>query len=118
MFKYHKLNNDLVIAELTDENSIIREPQDALDIIMSSDIPGCTRFIIYQKNLHADFFNLGTGLAGEILQKFSNYRIKLAIIGDFSGFKSKNLNNFFRESNRMGHILFLSNIEDALARLQ
>jgi hypothetical protein len=56
MVKYHKLNNDLVIAELTDENSVIREPQDALDIIMSSDTPGCTRFIIYQKNLHSDFF--------------------------------------------------------------
>jgi hypothetical protein len=52
-----------------------------------------------------------------ILQKFSNYRVRLAIIGDFSGFKSKNLNDFFRESNRMGCILFLNDIEEALARL-
>lgn len=117
MFKYHSLNNKLIIAELTDERLIIREPQDALDLIMSTDKPGCDRFIIYQKNLHKDFFSLGSGLAGEILQKFSNYQIKLAVIGDFSRFKSKNLNDFFRESNKMGHILFLDNIEEAITRL-
>lgn len=31
-----------------------------------------------------DFYQLRTGLAGEVLQKFVNYRIKLAIIGDLS----------------------------------
>jgi hypothetical protein len=117
MFKYHYLNNNNVIAELTDESIIIKDSQDAIDLITSS-TEGCERFIIYKRNLHAEFFNLGSGIAGDILQKFSNYRIRLAIIGDFSGFKSKNLNDFFRESNRMRHILFLSNIEEALARLQ
>jgi hypothetical protein len=118
MFRYHILNNNHVIAELTDETFIIKEPQDALDLITSTDTSGCDRFIIFQKNLHKDFFNLGSGLAGNILQKFSNYRIRLAIIGDYSGFKSKNLNDFIRESNRVGHILFLNSIEEAIARLQ
>jgi len=117
MFKYHSFDNNIVIAELTDENFVICEPQEALDLITSTETPGCNRFIIYRKNLHDDFFKLGSGLAGEILQKFSNYNIRLAIIGDYSGFKSKNLNDFFRESNRRGHILFLNNIEEALARL-
>jgi len=31
-----------------------------------------------------DFFDLSTGLAGEILQKFVNYHVKIAIVGDFS----------------------------------
>jgi hypothetical protein len=116
MFKYHKLNENLIIAELTDESLIIKDSGDAIDLIMSSS-EECDRFIINKKNLHDDFFNLGSGIAGDILQKFSNYRKKLAIIGDFSGFKSKSLNDFFRESNRMGRILFLDNIEEAIARL-
>jgi hypothetical protein len=118
MFKYHILNNNVLIAELTDESLVISEAQDALDLIMSAETPGCNRFIIYQKNLHNDFFNLATGLAGDILQKFSNYKIRLAIIGDYSCYKSKNLNDFFRESNRRGHILFLNNIEEAITRLE
>ena len=31
------------------------------------------------------FFNLRTGLAGEIMQKFVNYHLRLVIIGDLSG---------------------------------
>jgi hypothetical protein len=117
MFKYHFLNVNRVIAELTDESFVIKEAQDALDLIMSTGTHECSRFIIYKKNLNDDFFNLSSGLAGDILQKFSNYRVKLAVIGDFSGFRSKSLNDFFRESNRMGHILFLENFEEALSRL-
>ncbi len=30
-----------------------------------------------------DFFRLSTGLAGEIVQKFVNYRFRLVIMGDF-----------------------------------
>jgi hypothetical protein len=117
MFKYHLINENCVIAELTDESFVLKEAQDALDLIMSTGTHECSRFIIYKKNLHDDFFNLSSGLAGDILQKFSNYRIKLAVIGDFSGFRSKNLNDFFRESNRVGHILFLTNVGEALTRL-
>lgn len=36
--------------------------------------------VIDEKNLTPDFFDLKTGLAGQVLQKFVNYRTKLAII--------------------------------------
>jgi len=36
--------------------------------------------VIDEKDLTPDFFDLKTGLAGEVLQKFVNYRTKLAII--------------------------------------
>jgi hypothetical protein len=78
---------------------------------------GCSMIIIRESNLNADFFRLKTGLAGEILQKFSNYRIKLAIIGDFSKYKSKSLQDFIRESNKGNRIFFVENIEAALIRL-
>lgn len=55
MFKYHYLNNNNVIAELTDESFIIKDSQDAIDLITNS-TEGCERFIICKKNLHDDFF--------------------------------------------------------------
>ena len=33
-----------------------------------------------ENHLGADFFDLRTGLAGEVLQKFTNYRARLAIV--------------------------------------
>ena len=36
--------------------------------------------VLDEKDLNPDFFDLKTGFAGEVLQKFVNYRTKLAII--------------------------------------
>jgi len=57
-------------------------------------------------------------LAGEILQKFSNYRMKLSVIGDFSGFMSRSLQDLIRESNRTGIITFVGSPEEAFSRLK
>lgn len=46
-------------------------------------------------------------LAGDILQKFSKYNIKLAIVGDFTKYKSKSLHDFIRKSNKENKIFFL-----------
>ncbi|MDD4645730.1 MAG: DUF4180 domain-containing protein [Bacteroidales bacterium] len=43
---------------------------------------GFDRMIIHEKNITPEFFDLKNRMAGEILQKFSNYRIRLAIVGD------------------------------------
>jgi hypothetical protein len=75
------------------------------------------RMIIHDKSLHPDFFDLKTRVAGEILQKFSNYRMRLAIVGNFSGFTSKSLRDFMRESNNRGIICFVDSLDEALSRL-
>jgi len=36
--------------------------------------------VLDEKDISPDFFDLKTGLAGQVLQKFVNYRTKLAII--------------------------------------
>lgn len=65
------------------------------------------RIIIAKENLHPDFFVLSTCLAGEILQKLTNYNFYLAIIGDFKNITNKNLLDFIYESNKIGRVLFL-----------
>jgi hypothetical protein len=116
MLKFHTIN-DTTIAELTDKNFIINEVQDALDLMADVSYNGCNRMIVYEGNLNKDFFELRTGLAGEILQKFSNYNFKLAIIGDFSLYESHSLRDFIRESNRGNMIYFAEDLQSALMRL-
>jgi hypothetical protein len=118
MIKIHIINDNQAIAELSDTSFVIRNAEDAIELINMPESKECNNFIIYEKNLARDFFNLGSGVAGDILQKFSNYRLRLAVIGDFSKYKSKNLNDFFRESNKTGNILFLNSIEEALERFK
>ena len=36
--------------------------------------------VLDEKQLSAEFFDLRTGFAGEVLQKFTNYRARLAIV--------------------------------------
>ncbi len=36
--------------------------------------------LLDEKQLGAEFFDLRTGLAGEVLQRFTNYRARLAIV--------------------------------------
>jgi hypothetical protein len=111
------MTNDTVIAELTDDKFVISKVQDALDLICDLGAFDCNRIIIKESNLQHDFFSLKTGLAGEILQKFSTYNVKLAIIGDFSKYDSKAFQDFIRESNKGNLIFFLDNMDSAKIKL-
>jgi len=117
MIKYHSTPNGAKIAELEPGSEIINSVDEMLDILANSWHNGCHGIILHEENINRNFFDLKTGLAGEILQKFSNYRTKLAIIGDFSEVKSKSLRDFIRESNNRGTINFVPSITEALSKL-
>ena len=114
---YHKTAGGVTIAEILPGADLISNPDDILDLMAEARYNGSSTMIIQDRSLHPDFFDLKTRVAGEILQKFSNYRMRLAIVGDFSGFKSKSLQYFIRESNRMGTIYFVGTIDEALSKL-
>lgn len=116
-FIEHQINSHKAIEIVTDE-VIINTEQDALDLMANVDYQyDSKKLILRENNLNPDFFNLKTGLAGAILQKFSNYRVQLAIIGDFSQYHSNSLRDFIYESNKQKRILFVENIEQALKDL-
>lgn len=112
----HKINNN-EIAEIIADDIIIQNAEDALDLMGNVYYQGFDKMIIYQKNMTPDFFDLKNKMAGEILQKFSNYRVSLVIIGDFSNFKSKSLNDFIYESNKGKHVNFVASLDEALNAL-
>ena len=65
------------------------------------------------------FFTLSTRIAGEIVQKFVNYRLKLAIVGDIARHlaASAALRDFVHETNRGNQLWFLPDIGQLDAQL-
>jgi hypothetical protein len=115
--KIHQLHTGIPVAELTDEEFIISRPQDVLDIFGDLIATECDRIIIHERNLHSDFFDLKTRLAGEVLQKFSNYRVRLAIVGDFAKYQSRSLQDFIFESNKSNTVFFTDSLDSAVSKL-
>jgi hypothetical protein len=105
------------IAELIADGVIITSEQDALDYMATAGYSGAGALIVHESQLPPEFFDLKTRLAGDILQKFSNYRMKLAIIGDFDKYESSSLQAFIRESNRGNLVFFVPDREAAIDRL-
>ncbi len=107
-----------MLASVTGNEKIITDVQSALDLVMSVKYSVDTNKIIIDKKVIADdFFILSTGLAGEILQKFINYDIKIAIYGDYSVYTSKPLKDFIYESNKGKDVFFVSSKDEAVQKL-
>ncbi len=109
--------NDQQIAEVVSETTVVATTEDGLDLLGNLYFQGFDKVILHEKNITPDFFDLKTGIAGEILQKFSNYRVRLAIVGDFSAYSSQSIRDFIFESNRRGQINFVGTKEEAVERL-
>ena len=115
--KVHTRNNSN-IAEIISDGVVINTIEDGVDIVGTTYFQGCEKVILHKQNITPEFFDLKNKMAGEILQKFSTYRIQLAIIGDFSELmsQSKSLKDFIYESNQGKQVNFLSSTEEAIER--
>jgi hypothetical protein len=109
----HIINNNR-IAEVIAESPIIQSIEDGSDLVATIYYQDFDRIILYEKDITPLFFDLKTGIAGEILQKFSNFRVRLAIIGNFEKFKSKSIQDFIFESNKNRKINFVKSLDEAL----
>ncbi|MGB0177867.1 MAG: DUF4180 domain-containing protein, partial [Owenweeksia sp.] len=71
--------NDIQVAEITSDQLVIRQTEDGLNIIGNTRYQGAHAVILNEQNISPEFFDLSTGMAGEILQKFSTYQLRLFI---------------------------------------
>lgn len=72
---------------MTQERNIIIAAESGLGIRFMSDISdligatfGADGLLLIENDLSPEFFDLRTGLAGEAFQKFSNYKLKVALV--------------------------------------
>jgi Domain of unknown function (DUF4180) len=116
-----------VVTSIHDETVLVCGPdgptisdeRDALDIIGEAFGHRVRIVVVPASRLDPEFFNLSSRIAGDIIQKFVNYRLHLVIIGDISRelTASESLQAFVRESNSGSHVWFLGDLVQLDARL-
>ena len=72
------------------------------------------------ERLGEGFLDLSTRIAGDVIQKFTNYRMGVAFIGDIAPWTaaSQSLRDFVYESNRGSAVWFLRDRAELTARLK
>jgi len=108
---------DTQIAELSSEDVLIQSAGDGAQLLADLYYQGFDLIIMKEKQLSQSFFDLKSGLAGEVLQKCSNFRIRLTIVGDFSDISGKSLRDFIYESNKGRAINFVGSVTEAIERV-
>lgn len=109
-------SGDTRMLLLDADGPILSAPEQANDLIGDAWGQEVTGIAIPVARLDPTFFDLSSLLAGEVIQKLVNYRLRFAILGDISEHleRSGALRDFVWESNRGDHVWFLAD-EAALA---
>jgi archaeosine-15-forming tRNA-guanine transglycosylase len=107
------------VLECSAEGAELRNDRDAIEMIASAWEHRASLLVIPAQRLADDFFRLRTGAAGAIIQKFVNYRLRVAIAGDVSRYVSESsaFRDFVVEANRGDQVWFVANIEELGRRL-
>lgn len=102
-----------------EEGSPLAHDRDASDIVGAAFSERAKVVAIPAVRLSPAFLDLKTRLAGEVLQKFVNYGLRVAIVGDVSAAAAQSdaLRDFVRESNRGRHVWFVADLAELEARL-
>ncbi len=110
--------NEKAIALLTGKEALVTDLSTGLELLMAVRHEAGAERLAASKDVFCEgFFSLRSGLAGEILQKFINYHVKLAIYGDFSQYTSQALHDFIYECNKGKDVFFTATKEEAIQRL-
>jgi uncharacterized protein DUF4180 len=97
----------------------IASEADVTELIGAAMGQGAEVVLIPVERLDPSFFTLRTGLAGSLMQKLVNYRMRGAVVGDISGYVEASiaLRDLVRESNRGRQFWFVASADDLADRL-
>ena len=99
---------------------MIRNDRDAANLINTAWEHHARLVVLPIERLGDDFFRLKTRIAGEVIQKFVTYRLRIAIVGDISRYvaESSALRDFVYESNRGDQVWFVATREELAERVE
>jgi hypothetical protein len=91
-----------------------------VDLVAAAKSSGAAIAIVPIERFRPAFFQLKTGVAGEIVQKFVTYGLGVAILGDTQGLRAANaaLHDFIHESKLRGSVWFLRDKQELEERLK
>lgn len=112
--------HDVPVLMCAAEGEAIGGERDALDLIGNAGYQGAQWVVIPAERFDEAFFQLSTRVAGDIIQKFVNYRVGIVVLGDISRYTtaSSALQDFIRECNRGRQTWFLADVEELQERLR
>ena len=99
---------------------LIGTERQAVDLIADAHGRGAELLVLPAERLAGEFFQLRTGVAGTIVQKFVTYQLRLAILGDISRYvtRSETFASFVAETNRGRQLWFVDDTEELATRLR
>ena len=107
------------VLECSTEGQPPRTSKDATDIVSAAWGYQAKVVVLPADWLGDDFFRLSTGVAGAVVQKLLDYRLRVAIVGDISGRTagSEALGDWVRECNRGRQVWFVRDVQVLADRL-
>ncbi len=87
--------------------------REALDLVAACVEKGSNRLMLHAESLTEDFYRLRTRLAGDILQKFINYHIRVAAILPLDLVNQGRFREMVLEANRGNQFRVFQNREQA-----
>ncbi|AQT70986.1 MULTISPECIES: DUF4180 domain-containing protein [Streptomyces] len=113
-----KINGVPVLMCGTEGETIAGE-REALDCIANASYQGADWAVIPVERFDEAFFRLSTRVAGEIIQKFVQYRVGVVVLGDISRHTEAGtaLRDFVRECNRGRQTWFVADADELRDRL-
>lgn len=79
---------------------------------------GTTALLIEDGALPPAFFDLSTGIAGDVVQKVTNYQLRLAVVVPDLSVHSAHFRDFAREAGRGARFRFFPTSEEAASWLE
>ena len=98
----------------------ISDGQAVVDVIGEAWAQEADLVVVPVERLAPAFFQLSSGVAGEVLQKFVTYGFRVAVVGDIGAHlaASSALRDFVRESNAGHHVWFVPDRPALDARIE
>jgi hypothetical protein len=105
------MNEERNILLASDRGISIRSFDDISDALGACS--GAEGLLLTEEELSSEFFDLRTGLAGELFQKFTNYRLRLAIVVADPGSHGERFGDLAHEHLSHNLIRFFRSIDAA-----
>lgn len=107
------------VFECAAEGEPVKRGSDALELMSAAWSSKADLLAIPVARLGEEFFRLRSGVAGEFVQKFVTYGLRLVIVGDVSRYvaASAAFRDFVYESNKGRHLWFVADTTELTAKL-
>ncbi|MCK2239157.1 MULTISPECIES: DUF4180 domain-containing protein [unclassified Crossiella] len=114
-----EITHGVPVFHCAPQGPLLGTERDAADLIGEAWSQQARLIAIPVSRLAEGFFRLETRMAGEFTQKFVNYRVPLAFLGDISEHvqRSSALAGYVRETNRGNQIWYLADRAELDQRL-